>query len=270
MVHSVGPAFDSRPRPAGPAWWPTRPMPLVRWERPRSVTAPSSRGWRGGRWRYEHERRTTLSWNGEDNKVSPGTAADSEEGGGGIGCGILTVGQLRWSKAAVEAPAAPEGWGESEARTIRGREGDADEAHRRGRLAVALHTIPPRRWLSGDQWWMRWKGGARGVLHDSLGEENMARGGKTWARRLSPLLKGGSGVEQWWGGGYGGNAMRQGLGRGPAQHGRRPVGRQEPGSGGHGRVTAPARRTGGLRLQCSGFYPFKLVKWFKPCLNLTF
>jgi hypothetical protein len=51
-------------------------------------------------------------------------------------------GRLRRSKAAVEAPAAPEGQGESEARAMQGREGSADGAHRRGRLAVALRVIP--------------------------------------------------------------------------------------------------------------------------------
>jgi hypothetical protein len=41
-------------------------------------------------------------------------------------------GWLRRSKATVEAPAALEGRGESEAQAIRGREGGADGAHRRG------------------------------------------------------------------------------------------------------------------------------------------
>jgi hypothetical protein len=38
--------------------------------------------------------------------------------------------------------------------------------------------------------------GSTGVARSSLAEENRARGGKTWARRQSLLLKGGVGVEQ--------------------------------------------------------------------------
>jgi hypothetical protein len=88
-------------------------------------------------------------------------------------------GRLQPSKAAVEAPAAPEGRGEGEAWAIQGREGDTDGAHRRGRLAVALHVIPAWRWLYGDPRRMRCKGEHGGVVWMFGGGEKAARR-KTW------------------------------------------------------------------------------------------
>jgi hypothetical protein len=104
-------------------------------------------------------------------------------------------GWLQPSKAAVEAPAAPEGRGEGEAWAIQGREGDMDGAHRRGRLAVALHVISAWRWLYGDPRRMRCKRGAWGCRVD-VWRRRKGRGEENLARRRSALLKGGGGVEQ--------------------------------------------------------------------------
>jgi hypothetical protein len=103
-----------------------------------------------GRW-YEHERRTMNPPDTERTvKSHRGQLLTVRRAEEATAMAFRRWGWLRRSKAVVKAPAALEGRGESEARTIQGREGGVDGAHRRGCLAAALHMILARLWLSND------------------------------------------------------------------------------------------------------------------------
>jgi hypothetical protein len=135
----------------------------------------------------------------------------------------------------VEAPAAPEGRGESEAQAIRGREGGADGAHRRGRLAAVPRTIPVLQWLSGDG---RYAKGEHGGCRMALWRRRIGHGegklglsdGRCFLKEVARLSS--DGGVQW-------RCHMVGVREGPIATWAAAAGWQEPRSGGHGRAMTP-------------------------------